>query len=319
MSTALQEISEEQIQALIHALDSLSDGELAVTILVACGARAVPYLAQALLRTAPHAIALPRCRMVHALGELGAYETLIAYLDQYTPPADPVVLFAEDAVRGAVAHELLRWPTEVVFTRLMQAATQRASNGVVLALGEFRRKESIPLLFGVLEDDLCREDAKEVLRKMPEETRAYAELVMAGRTPIVLDGAASLYTRRAVLELLHELGVQSRDWPLLRRFLHEQDPGVVIATAQIGFKIAPEAERAQLVEALFRIAAHLNWVQETDVEQLLDQAPELARALARAIAAQRKQRGERVNWMSPLWRVLRHILKEELTGNPGTV
>lgn len=319
MSTALSEISEQQIQAMIHALDSLSDGELAVTILSACGARVVPYLRHELLETSAHAIALPRCRIVRILGELEAYDVLRQYFKQYRPPEDAIVLFAEDAVRSAVAHELLRWPTEEVFFLLLEAAQVRASAGIVLALGKFHRDESTPLLFGLLEDDLCREEAKQALREIPQAALGYARLMMTDRASFRTGGAKTLYARRAILELLLEFEVVAEDWEMLRHLLHSPDPATVIATAQIGFKIAPQIEHRFLLLSVLDVSAQLNWLQETDVEGLLDQAPGLAHELAQQLLSQRRARGEKINWMSPSWRVLRHVLKDEMTGYSGAI
>lgn len=318
MSSSLADITDAQIKSLMTALDSLVDGELAITILIACGQRAVPYLERYLLTDSPRSIALPRCRAVHILGELGAYSTLISYLQDYELPADPIVLFAEDAVRSAVARELLRWKSDEVFRVLLEASQRRVTNGIVLALGEFRRKESIPQLFDMLADDLCREEAKDALRKVPNAARQYALLSLRGETDAKLHGLAALCARRAVMQLLFEFGVSPDDWPVVKRFLQDSDPDVVISTTSIGFQIGPEEDYEEGVQALFRVAKRVNWFQETEVEELLDDHPELARAVARDIANQRKQQEEHINWLVPSWRILKHVLGQELEGYYGT-
>lgn len=312
MSNPLLGMRNEQIQRLIAALDSLMDGGLAVTMLVACGDRAMPYLEHFLLAGSPRTVALPRCRAVHALGELGAYSTLISYFREYELPGDAQVLFAEDAVRSAVARELLRWRSDEVFRVLLEAGNQRATSGVILALGEFRRLESVPLLFEVLEDDLCREEAKEGLRKVPKAAHQYAILAVRDLTSTRLHGLSALRRRRAVLQLVGEFGALPEEWQDLRDFLLEKDADVVIATACIGAKIGPESDQPQIIQALFRIADHLNWVQEDDVTSLLDARRDLAYPIARTIADDRRTRGARPNWLVPSWRILRHILGSEL-------
>lgn len=305
-------MADAQVERLIAALDSLVDGELAVPLLIACGERAVPYLEHFLLAGSPRTVALPRCRAVHVLGELGAYSTLISYFRDYEPPGDAAVLFAEDAVRSAVARELLRWKSEEVFGVLMDAARQRATSGVTLALGEFHRPESVPLLFEILEDDLCREEAKDGLRKVPEAARQYAILSIRGLTALQLNGPSSLRRRRATLQLLDEFGVSPAEWEDLRQFLFERDADVVIAAANIGSRIACVGDQEQIVEALFRISSHLNWVQEEQVATLLDVHREIAYKIAKAIADGRRSNGERPNWLSPSWRILRHVLGRDL-------
>lgn len=312
MTNPLSEMSGDQISHLVDALSSLTDGELAVTMLVACGLPAVPYLDQFLLMGPPRTIALPRCRAVHALGELGAYSTLISYFREYERPGDAVVLFSEDAVRSAVARELLRWRSDEVFHVLLDAARQRSASGLILALGEFRREESVPLLFETLGDDLCREEAKDGLRKIQQAARRYAILSIRGLTDTQLHGPSALRHRRATLQLLVDFGVSSEEWQYLADFLLEQDADVVIAAASMGALIAPDHDQPKIVQALFRVSDHLNWAQEDHVIRLLDTHHELACKIAWTIADERRARGERPMWLAPSWRILWHLLGRDL-------
>ncbi len=313
MSTPLPGMADAQVERLIAALESLTDGELSVPMLIACGDRAVPYLEHFLLTGSPRTIALPRCRAVHALGELGAYSTLISYFREYEPPGDAAVLFAEDAVRSAVARELLRWKSEEVFGVLIDAAKQRATSGITLALGEFHRAESIPLLFELLEDDLCREEAKDGLRKVPEAAHQYAILLIRGMTDLRILGPASLRRRRATLQLLDEFDARRDEWQDIWPFLFEPDVDVVIAAATIGSRIAGMADQEEIVESLFRVSGHLNWAQEDHVATLLEKNHDIACEAARTIVDEKKERGERPNWLNPAWRILRHALGPELS------
>ena len=308
----LTEMSGQQIDRLIGALDSLKDGDLAVDLLIACGERAIPSLALFLLKGSPRTISLPRCRAARALGELGARSVLLSYFRDYERPQDGAALFAEDAVRSAAARELARWKSEEVFGVLLDAAKQRATGGLILALGEFRRPESIPLLVEVLEDDLCREEAMESLRMIPDATRQFGVLAIRGVIDVNLDVPSALVRRRAILQLLANLGVGATDWEDFCGILRENDPATVLAAAQIGFQVAPESAYPHIVTALLRIAHKLNWVQEADVVQLLDQHLLVTREVALRIATRRTESVEHPNWMSPLWRILRHVLGEEL-------
>ena len=174
-------ISSSLIDRLVLALESLTDGELAVDMLIASGERAIAPLEELLLQGKARTIAVARCRAVRALGELQARGTLLAYFEKCDLPADPVVLFAEDAVRSAVALELMRWREDEVFQTLLRAAKQRATVVLIESLGEFCRSEAIPLLFETLEDDLCRNAAFAALCKTPAQTRGYAILSLAGK------------------------------------------------------------------------------------------------------------------------------------------
>jgi hypothetical protein len=312
MNQPLSQTVDEQMRRLIADLDSLLEGERAAAMLIASGKDAVPYLERFLLGGPPKTIALPRCRAVHALGELAAESVLVSYLREYNPPADAQVLFAEDAVRSAAAVELLRWKTEQTFQVLLNAAKQRATSGLITALGEFRMGQTVPLLFETLEDDLCREAAKGALRKVPAISRHYAILSIRGLTDVPVRGPFALRRRRATLQLLEEFGVSPEEWQELRIFLMEKDADVVIATASIGLSIGRIDERSQILRALFRISDHLNWFQEGRVVNLLDMHSEPARKIAQAIVAQRRNLGQRPDWLNPAWRILGHILGREL-------
>ena len=300
------------IQQLIASLDSLVDGEAAASMLVRCGQPAVPPLSQFLLTGRPRTIALPRCRAVRALEELGAYSTLLAYFREYEPPADAEVLFAEDAVRSAVAQSLLSWKSEEVFRTLLEAGRQRVTNGLILALAEFKRPESVPLFFAALEDDLCREAAKEGLRKVPEVAREYAILSIRGRTESDLFELPARRRKRATVQLLSEFGVTRDEWADLRDFIHEQDPAILVAVSQLGFRVAPESEYPEIVQALFRASIEANWAQEDDIIQLLEAHRDLACQAGWILVWERRARGERPNWLVPFWRILRHVLGRQL-------
>ncbi len=312
MTNPLAEMSGPQIDRLIAALDSLQEGDLAVDMLIACGPSAIPYLADFLLKGSPRTVALPRCRAVRALGELGARETLIAYFRDYERPPDSAVLFAEDAVRSAAARELARWNSEEVFRVLLEAAAERVTSGLALALGEFRRPESIPLLFDVLEDDLCRQEAMSSLRKQPEAARQFAILSIRGLTSVPLEGPSARCRQRAVVQLLSELRVPLHDWPDLVRFLSSGDPATVVAAAKIGFLSAPGGAYPEIVAAVLRAAEKPGFVQEEEVEQLLEAHPEIASKIALEMVKDKKDSGEKPNWLSPSWRILNHLLGRAL-------
>ena len=310
MTDSTADMFEQQMETLSGALDSLVDGDPAVEILIARGPRAIPYLADFLLKGSPRTIALPRCRAVHALGELGGRSALISYFTDYKPPRDAAVLFAEDAVLSAAAGELMRWKSDEVFQVLLAAAGQRATGAMVLALGEFCRPESVPLLFDLLEDDLCRDDAMASLRKLPDDTRQFGILSIRGLTGVTMDGPSARCRRRATLQLLVEIGIIPGDWLDLRRFLWERDPGTVIAAAEIGFGSAPDPEHSAIAIALLRVAETFDAVQEEDVTQLLDAHADVARNAALQLVKDRKSSGDRPDWLSPSFRILNHLFGE---------
>ena len=299
---------DSQIRRLVSALDSLGDGELAVDLLVACGERAIAPLEDLLLRGAARTIALPRCRAARALGALGAYKTLLAYFEKCNLPGDPVVLFAEDAVRSTVAHELLQWQSEEVFQTLLRAATQRITIGMIEALGEFQSDETIPLLFKTLEDDLCRNAAMDALRKTPKQTVDYAILSLREKTEVSLMGAAASRRRRATAALLRTLGISREEWQEMRGFLLEdEDAGTVVNAAAAGFRVASPEDFPRMIQALFRVADKLNCLQEDEVIHLLEEHRAEASHAARQIVSNLNTPGQHGNWLSPTWRILWHL------------
>ena len=298
-------------------LDSIRDGDSAVERLISKGDRAVPYLEQFLFGGRARTVAQPRCRAVRALGELGACSTLTSYLRDRLLPIDAEVLFAEDAVRSAAARELLRWRSDEVFQTLSEAAAIRSTSGLLFAIGEFRRHSAVPLLFRNLEDDLCRDEAKDALRKVPDPARQFAILLIRGKADMPFYDSSARYRRRATLQLLNEFGISAQDWQDLQRFLAEDDADMVIACAQIGFRVAGAATMERIIESLFRVSAHSNWAQEEEIELLLDKTPELARLMARARADELYFAGLRPNWLDPSWRILWHVLGREIKSRHG--
>ena len=307
---------DRSIQKAISELDSLVGTESAVERVVAFGKLAIPHLKHFLLDCPPRTISIPRCRAARALGELGAYSTLSKYFLQYERPADSAVLFAEDAVRSAAARELALVHSEEVYRVLLEAAKQRATSGLVQALGAFCRHESIPLLFELLEDDLCRTDAMTELRKVPEAAQPYAVLLLRGCTETLIQGSIAARRRRSTLQLLSEFGICERDWPEIRKYLHDEDLDCVIATAHIGLTHAPESATETIVETLVEASARMNWAQEMDVTELLDGHRAVAGLVAKTLAVRHADEGERPNWLSPFWRILYHVLGDHLEQEP---
>lgn len=296
------------IHEAIRELNSLVNGEGAVERIVFFGRLAVPHLEHFLLDCPPRTIAVPRCRAVRALAELGAYSVLTNYFKRYERPADSAILFAEDAVRSAAAHELAQFHSDEVYGVLLDAARQRATSGLIQALGSFRRCESVPLLFDLLEDDLCRADAITELLKVPEAAQPYAILFFRRCTSTPIEGSSALRRRRSALQLLTAFGIAKSNWPEIRRYLRDDDLDCVIAAARIGLSVVPESATAEIVEMLIESSPRMNWAQEMEATELLDERRAVAVAAAKTFARLRRNAGMTPNWLSPFWRILHHLL-----------
>ena len=305
----VHQISQDRsIQEAINELDSLSGSESAVEKVVAFGKLAIPYLEHVLLDFPPRTISIPRCRAACALGELGAYSVLSKYFLRYERPADSAVLFAEDAVRSAAAKELARIRSEEVYHVLLDATRQRATSGLVQALGAFRRNESVRLLFQLLEDDLCRVDALAELRKVPNAAQPYAILLLRGCTGTPIRGTTSSRRRHSTLQLLVDFHISEGEWPEIRQFLHDEDLDCVVAAARLGLCVVRDVNREAILETLIGASARMNWAQEMEVIEILDQYRSLAQPVARIFARRRRLEREKPNWLSPFWRILHHLL-----------
>ncbi|HLH36173.1 MAG TPA: hypothetical protein VKX41_15990 [Alloacidobacterium sp.] len=315
---AHQQASDDSIEQMVSGLDSLVDGDRAAEQLISLGQRVVPAVERFLVESRPRSISVSRCRAVRILGALGAYSSLTCYLRENIHPSDATVLFAEDAVRSAAARELMRHESPTTFRVLLDATKQRPTGGLIQALSQYRWPECVPLLFDLLEDDLCREDAKEGLRRVPEAAKAYAILLLRGRTQLPVQGYAASSRRRATLQLLVEFGIGMNEWPDLRAFLKDEDRDCVISAATLGLSSASPSERPSIIAAMLESSAGMNWAQETEAIELLDKWPSLARQVAREFRAQHEMRRERPNWLSPFWRILHHVLGSEMQGqHPG--
>jgi hypothetical protein len=312
MTDPAHNVSDEAIEQMIAALDSLVDGDRAAEQLISCGKRVIPAVERFLVESRPRSISVSRCRAVRVLGALGAYLSLTRYFRENMRPNDAAVLFAEDAVRSAAARELMDYESPATFRVLLDAAKQRPTSELVQALSQYRWPESVALLFALLEDDLCREDAKQGLRKVPEAARAYAVLLLRGLTQLSIEGSNASRRRRSTLQLLVELGINMNEWPDLRKFLGDEDRDCVVSAATLGLQNASAAERPSIIAALIDASGGMNWAQETGAVELLDKWPTLARQAARHMRAQSQMRGEKPNWLSPFWRILHHVLGDEI-------
>lgn len=297
----------QKLSELLHQLDSLMFGEAAVEGLIAHGPSAVPPVAEFLLHSEARTISLPRCRAARVLGALGARETLMAYLREYPPPQDPQTLFSEDAVRSAVAMELLQWKVEDVYQILWAAVRQRSTIGLVDALGQFCRNESIPLLADVLEDDLCREQAKAALEQTPEATRKFLlQFFSERRESLATPGCRK--SQATMLEILVDLGVDSHQFPQLMSFLQSGKPSFVIPAAKLARHSKTDGIAIAIVDALLNLRTNINWLQEIEIIDILEQYRDVTASRVKVLADQRFCTGIHSDWLSPSWRIFHRFL-----------
>lgn len=304
---------DDTIQPLVRRLESLTEGDVAMDLIVRHGPPAIPALEEFLLIGKPRSLSLPRCRAVKALGALGAKNTLLAYFRQYEIPQDSVVAFAEDAVRSAVAEELLRWKTQEVYTALIAAARQRGTPGIIHSIGDFRDPAGLELLFETLEDDICRTEADAALRLLPAEAGAYALQTFRGQTSMQLNGPRAERRLRSILCLLSEMDVPESEWPYIEPFLGTNEPIIVLTAMKIGLQHASSGPARTLFLRLFLLADRFDWFEESLATELCDAHAREARSAADEVVTERLAQGEQIRWTSPAWRILDHVLYKRLS------
>lgn len=304
---------DQPCESLVRQLDSISDGDAAVAALIRQGPSAIPALEKFLLAGKPRSIALPRCRAARALGALGAKSSLLAYFVGYTIPQDAVVAFAEDAVRSAVAEQLLRWRTEEVYAGLVAAARQRSTPGLISAVGQFCDPRALELLFLALEDDICRTEAELALRLQPSEAGRFALETLKGNTAVNIKGANSHRRLRAILSLLSEMDVPADQWNVIEPYLNHEEPGIVLSAVSIGCRHGSPELLNSLFSIVFHIADKFSWYEESIATDLCDGHKIEAASAANDVVTERFSKGQKVKWTSPAWRILDHVLNRRFS------
>jgi len=269
-SKRFQDLSDEEIRHLVNSLNSLREGELGVTMLVAVGERAIPALREFLLSGRPTTVPEPRQRAVRALAELGAKEVLLEYLRERRHVADAVVRFAEEAVENTAARALAKWQSEDAFQVLLDIASKRALPGAIETLGMYRRAEAIPFLIHALGDDVGRRAAEFALRSLGDA--AIPALVEAARTPDPSrqsESPSSILRRRKSVRILADSALTPEVWPKLQPLLWDYDYELAAAVARIGLQIGPQTDRPIVVQRIADALAYADWLTATEIEDAL--------------------------------------------------
>jgi len=265
-----RDLSDDEIVRLIEGLDSISEGELGVAMLVACGARAIPMLREFLLHGTPRSIYVGRQRTVRAMAELGAASVLIEYLSQQKRIADPMVRYAEEAVENTAACSLARWQTDEAFATLLHVVERQNLPGAVEALGAFGRPEAAPALIRCLEDDVARPRAKDSLRRIG--ARINDHLVETVRSPEpgrANEYPGSLLRRTAALDILAEFDVTAEDWRRLRFLLFEDFPMLKVLASSIALRAGDEPDGKLGIQILLDHVSSQDWTVASEAGAIL--------------------------------------------------
>lgn len=266
----VRDLSEFEIERLIAGLDSVSEGELGVSLLVSCGERAAPPLRRFLLFGPPKSVFVGRQRAVKALGELGAVSVLLEYLTADKRISDPVLRYSEEAVENSAAHELQQWKTDEVFNALLQVISRRPLRGAVEAIGTYGRKEAVPALIRHLEDDIARPAAEEALRLL--RGMAIGDLMAAVRSPepsAARELPGSLLRRQSALKILSAGALSWTEWERLRFLIYDRDQLLSVRAAGIALNIGYQFDTALATRILVDRLIAADWSVAAEAEQSL--------------------------------------------------
>jgi len=258
------------VRRLIVRLQSLVEGESAISDLVACGPPAIAPLRDFLLSGRIVSVPQPRVWAVDALALLGARDALIEYLQSSGAAADAELQFAEDSVRNTAGRRLRAWRDNQTFEVLVEFSQKRNLPGIIETVAAFERPEAIPCLDRALEDDLCRSAAEEGLRRLGSAARG--ALLISAVTPLpaaLEETPSSLCRRRSVMGLLAEIAISPHDWQELRPLLEEHDPELLVRLAQMAASAADQADRTRAAAALVNALPTAPWFVWKDAELAL--------------------------------------------------
>jgi hypothetical protein len=265
-----QDLPDEEIRHLVDSLNSLQEGELGITMLVACGERAIPHLRDFLLFGRSSTVAEPRQRAVRALAELGAKEVLLEYLWTPRQVTDAVLRFAEEAVENTAARALGKWQSEDVFQVLLEIASNRALPGAIETLGAFQRPEAIPHLIRALGDDVGRQASGDALRSLGEA--ALSALVEAARTPDPSrqsESPSSVLRRREALRIIADGSLAPEVWPKLRPVLWDPDYDIAATLARIALRVRAKEDYGTAVQRMADALECGGWLTAIEIEDSL--------------------------------------------------
>jgi len=305
--TAGRDYTDEEIRSFVRDLESLSGGDLTVSLLVGCGERAVPPLRELLLNGKPRGVFQPRQRAVETLAELGAKDVLMEYLTQKRVIADAVVRFGEEAIENTAARELARWPTDEVFEFLTNLTQRRMLPGAVDALGGFGRPEATPVFVKALGDDVSRPSAEKALRAIREKVKP-ALLQAARRVSAQEDEKPSeRQRRRSVVRILADMMLTEEEWNELKLLLQDGDPEIEIMTAEMAVDWAPPAEKQIAARFLIRSLDSVHWFLQICIQECLGRNYEVLHELIAQEANVRRRAARGEPLADPVLRILEKL------------
>ncbi len=223
---------------------------------------------------------------MEALARLGARDALLEYLFQKREIPDPEDRFGEEAVESAAARFFSSWRSEEMFRDLLKLSERRMLIGLVDALAEYKRLESIPYFERALEDDFYRPAAEIAFLKFGTSSCDALSLSAVTSSARLTLEFSSLQRRRSAVRILTRIGISLRHWEILRNLLGESDEELVVGAARLGAAFASKEDRALMAHRLIGFLSSASWHLQEDIETVLvalrdEAAPEIEEEIAR--------------------------------------
>lgn len=215
--------------------------------------------------------------MIHLdplLGGLGAENVLIAFLEA-PPPEDAVTRLGEEVVRSAAAKALTQSTHPRVDQVLETVALHEHLPGALEAMAARDPALARPVLIASLEEDFIRDTAAALRRQGVAATSGPVDAALDRGS----DSERARRRRRAVLDILLDLGGHAAMWRRLKRLLDDDDAAIVALVSALG--VSTSTDPARLAQQLLAVLPRIGWEWMPTVEHLVVEALARAAALAR--------------------------------------
>jgi hypothetical protein len=260
----------QQITCAIEHLKSLHDGECGFTEVVGLGPDAIPSLRSLLFEREPSGLPHARLRAAEALAALKAFEVLADFLRLGRQITDPVERLGEETVMSAAGRLVARLRKDWVYDLLADLAGQRPLRGVLMGLGSFFRKESIPIFISALIEDEVRLTAEAILRgfgKVARKALLAAALDQGGNPRS--ESESNLRKRRSALALLLETGLPRGYWPRVRSLIDDRDHQIALLACTACLNCGTATDMTRIPARLAELQLTAGWFDRGHIADLL--------------------------------------------------
>ena len=261
---------QEGIDDAIRRLRSLHDWEAGYAEVVGFGPDVVPALRSLLFERERSGLSQARCHAVEALAVLGAFDVLAEFLRSTRATTDPVERLGEDVVVSTAARSIARLREDWIYHLLVDCAAHRTLPGVLVGLGLFRRRETIPIFIDALSEDEVRLTSEAILREFGKAARpalVAAAVDLGGHNQ--MRSESRLRKRRSAMTVLLDIGIRKRDWPDLRSLMDDDDPHIALLACRACLQIGTESDFSRVASRLVDLRGAVGWFDRECIDEIL--------------------------------------------------